>query len=98
MLDFRRFDSGIIIGILNVCIYNVIFNTIRDKCPSKPACRVLLGGEVGGECLHDDGPVQVPAGGDGPADACGHGDTEECSSDRAVTGCHGRNAIVINDN
>ena len=69
-----------------------------SKCPSKPACRVLLGGEVGGECLHDDGPVQVPAGGDGPADACGHGDTEECSSDRAVTGCHGRNAIVINDN
>ena len=79
MLDFRRFDSGIIIGILNVCIYNVIFNTIRDKCPSKPACRVLLGGEVGGECLHDDGPVQVPAGGDGPAGAGGHGDTEECS-------------------
>ena len=71
-----------------------------DKCPSKPACRVLLGGEVGGECLHDDGPVQVPAGGDGHAGAGagGHGDTEECSSDRAVTGCHGRNAIVINDN
>ena len=84
MLDIRRFDSGII-GILNVCIYNVLFNAIRDKCPSKPACGVLLGGEVGGECLHDDGPVQVPAGGDGPAGAGGHGDTEECSSDRAVT-------------
>ena len=86
MLDIRRFDSGII-GILNVCIYNVLFNAIRDKCPSKPACRVLLGGEVGGECLHDDGPVQVPAGGDGPAGAGagGHGDTEECSSDRELS-------------
>ena len=59
----------------------MLFNDIRDKCPSKPACRVLLGGEVGGESLHDDGPVQVPAGGGGPAGVGGHGDTEkECST------------------